>query len=218
MSSARNSQAVAEPSGRQQERKEATRHRILDAAVDLYQEQGVRETSVSQVIGRSGVGRTTFYRYFKDQDDVLNEAVLRDFQRLIADFAAQRFDHNDPAVQMVEDTCWFYRQMRTRPALNLMLTQQGRALHSRLGISLEKIHEVGMAYCQPTYELARERGLLRDTVTLERYVEWNTFVLVSMLTVKFPFMTNEFRLRDMLRDFLVPSVLCSVAPPGDLQG
>jgi hypothetical protein len=55
-------------------------------------------------------------------------------------------------------------------------------------------------------------------VTLERYVEWNTFVLVSMLTVKFPFMANEFRLRDMLRDFLVPSVLCSVAPPGDLQG
>lgn len=205
MSSNFNAQAAAP--GRQQQRKEATRNTILDAAVALYQEQGVAATTISEVITRSGIGRTTFYRYFKDQDEVLNEAVLRDFEQLIADFETQRFDHDDPAVQIVEDTCWFYRQIRTRPALNMLFTERDGNLRERLNASLEKFREVGMAYSRPTYELAHARGMLRDSVTLERYVEWDTFVLISMLTLKFPFMTNEFRLRDTLRDFLIPSLI-----------
>ena len=95
---------------RQQQRTENTRNTILDAAVRLYQEQGMESTSISEIIAASGLGRTTFYRYFKDQDEVLNQAVIRDFEQLMSDYEGQGFAYDDPKVQIVETTLWFNRQ------------------------------------------------------------------------------------------------------------
>ena len=70
------------------QRVESTRHAILDAAVELYQNQGVEKTTVSAIIMASGVGRTTFYRHFVDQDEVLNQALLREFEVMMGEFEA----------------------------------------------------------------------------------------------------------------------------------
>jgi len=195
-------------------RQQHTRKRLLDAARDLFHQQGIAATSISQIIDASEHGRTTFYRYFRDLDDVLNQVVIRDFEQLIEDFTEQRFDHGDPVVQIVEDTCWFFRQMRVRAGLNILFTDRDRQLSKRISTSIEKFREVGRAYSRPTFEAASRLHLLRDGVTLERYVEWNTFVLVSMLSTPFGFTSNEFLLRDALRAFFVPSLIkidCAVA-------
>ena len=47
----------------------------------------------------------------------------------------------------------------------------------------------------------------RPGVTLEKYVDWVTFIVVSVESVQFPMTRDEFRLREMLRDFLVPSLI-----------
>jgi AcrR family transcriptional regulator len=192
---------------RQQQRTQQTKDRILDTAVSLYQSQGIEGTTISEIIKQSGIGRTTFYRYFKDQDEVLNQAVIRDFQKLIADFEAQRFEHEDPAVQIVEDICWFNRQLRSRPALSLLFSDRAQQLYGKLDLSVETFEKMGMSSAQSTFELARKKGLLRDGITLKKYVEWNTFVLVALQTAAFPFTQNEFALRDMLRDFLIPALI-----------
>ena len=62
----------------------------------LYLSQGAENTKVSAIIRRARVSRTTFYRYFKDADDVLNQAVIRDFDALMAEFEVQRCT-NTPA-------------------------------------------------------------------------------------------------------------------------
>ncbi len=73
--------------GRLQARAEDTRRRvILDTAVALYLSQGAENTTVSAIIKRARLGRTTFHRYFKDADDVLWHAVTRDFDAVITDF------------------------------------------------------------------------------------------------------------------------------------
>lgn len=198
---------MQETNGRQQQRIEATRNTILDAAVDLYQRQGVAQTTISQVIKQSGLGRTTFYRYFKDQDDVLNHAVLRDFDILMEDFEQQRFQHERPDVQIVEDMAWFNRQLRQRPALALLFGDQGRSLFRKLDLSLETFKKVGLACSRPTFELAQQQGVLRQGIDLEKYVEWSYFILISLQSNRYPFTDNEFSLRELLRDFLVPSLI-----------
>ena len=50
-------------------------------------------------------------------------------------------------------------------------------------------------------------GALREGVTLDKYVEWCMFIVMSLQTVNFPFASNEFRLREMLKDFVVPSLI-----------
>jgi AcrR family transcriptional regulator len=192
---------------RQQSRVQRTRDKILDSAVSLYLSQGVEDTTISEIIQHSGIGRTTFYRHFKDQDEVLNHAVIRDFEQLIADFESQRFDHGDPAVQIVEDFCWFNRQLRSRPALSLLFSDRREGLYERLNLSVETFEKLGMTSSEATFELAKEQGLLREGITLKKYVEWGTFMLVSLQMTALPFAHNEFTLRDMLRDFLVPSLI-----------
>jgi AcrR family transcriptional regulator len=44
------------------------RRRILDAAYDLFSQQGVRAVGVDAIIERSGVARMTLYRHFGSKD------------------------------------------------------------------------------------------------------------------------------------------------------
>ena len=188
------------------QRVESTRHAILDAAVDLYQNQGVDRTTVSAIIIASRVGRTTFYRHFVDQDDVLNQALLRDFDAMMAEFEAQRFEHESLEAQIIEDMVWFIRQLSCRPALSLLFDRKNQFV-SRINATLQGFKRAGTICNKPTFERARREGCLRPGVTLENYVDWVTFVITSLEIVEAPFTRDEFQLRDTLRRFLIPSLI-----------
>ena len=203
--------------GRLQARARDTRRTILDSAVTLYLGQGAENTTVSAIIKRARVSRTTFYRYFKDADDVLNQAVIRDFHALMADFETQRYEHASLEEQIVEDITWFVRQLRRRPALKLLFANNSRQLYERIDESLAACFSAALACSRPTFERARQTGRLREGITLHRYVEWCMFVVMSLQTVNFPFAGNDFRLREMVKDFVVPSLVVDAdeARPSD---
>ena len=188
-------------------RTEDTRRAILDTAVELYLSRGTDHTTVSAIIERAGLGRTTFYRYFKDADDVLNQAVTRDVDTLMADFETQRYEHLGLDEQIIDDIVWFYRQLRRRPALKLLFANNSAQLYERIDDSLAACYKAALACSRPTYERARRQGRLRENITLDKYVEWCMFVVMSLQTVNFPFASNEFRLREMLKDFVAPSLI-----------
>ena len=52
---------------RRAERQADTRRRIVEAAVALHQRKGLAATTVTDIVGRAGVGRQTFYRHFPDE-------------------------------------------------------------------------------------------------------------------------------------------------------
>lgn len=49
------------------ERRDATRDRIVEAAVTLHGTVGIARTTISQIADRAGVGRQTVYRHFPDE-------------------------------------------------------------------------------------------------------------------------------------------------------
>src|SRR3954470_563735 len=51
----------------------SARDRILDAAVDLFADQGYDGTSVAQVIERAGLTKGGFYHHFASKDALLYE-------------------------------------------------------------------------------------------------------------------------------------------------
>ena len=199
--------------GRPQARTEDTRRAILDTAVALYLSQGADNTTVSAIIDKAGLGRTTFYRYFKDADDVLNQAVIRDFETLMADFETQRYEHMSLEEQIIDDIVWFIRQLRRRPALKLLFANNSAQLYERIDDSMAACYKAALGCSRPTYERARRQGRLREGVTLEKYVEWCMFIVMSLQTVNFPFASNEFRLREMLKDFVAPSLILGPEEP-----
>jgi AcrR family transcriptional regulator len=66
---------------RRAERQEETRRRIVEAAVELHQEEGPAATTVSDIARRAGVGRVTVYRHFADETEILRACSGLYFQR-----------------------------------------------------------------------------------------------------------------------------------------
>lgn len=63
-----------------------TRDRILDVALQLFARQGSAGTTVVEIERAAGLsaGSGSFYRHFKDKDDVLRAAVDRELARVQA--------------------------------------------------------------------------------------------------------------------------------------
>ena len=188
-------------------RAENTRHAILDAAVALYHRQGIAQTTASAIISASGVGRATFYRHFADQDEVLNQALRRDFQSMLGAYEAQRYEHGAIEAQIVEDTMWFLRQLRAQPALSLLFGEQRDQFLPRINATLAEFREAARNCVSPNFERAGSENRIREGVTLETYVDWVTFVTTSLQVVDAPFTDDEFKLRDTLRRYLLPSLV-----------
>jgi AcrR family transcriptional regulator len=195
--------------GRQQQRMDRTRGRILDTAAGLYQQQGIEETRVSDIIEASGLSRATFYRYFKDQYDILNAVVVREFSLMMEKYERDQFMHDDPVLQIVENMIFFYRETRRRPTLDLLYSGNSSALFKKLNLSQETFRDYALKYSRPYYESFKRQGILRDSVDLTKYVEWTTFILVALNCVSFPFdfQKDEFKLREFLRDFVATALL-----------
>ena len=54
------------------------RQQIVDAARQLYEEQGLSATTVKDISERCGVARSLFYHYFRNKQEVTS-AVIDDF-------------------------------------------------------------------------------------------------------------------------------------------
>jgi AcrR family transcriptional regulator len=48
---------------------------LIEAAEELFRENGFRQTSVSDIVKKVGVAQGTFYYYFKSKDDALNAVI-----------------------------------------------------------------------------------------------------------------------------------------------
>jgi len=71
------------------------RERLVLAALDLFAEQGYDSTTVTQIAGRAGLTKTTFFRHFPDKREVLF-AGQEVHSRLLADGAAAAPDPATP--------------------------------------------------------------------------------------------------------------------------
>lgn len=69
-------------------RGEATRHKILDAAEEVFGELGYYETSISEITRRAGVAQGTYYIYFHSKRTIFEELIRDIGERLRADMRA----------------------------------------------------------------------------------------------------------------------------------
>jgi AcrR family transcriptional regulator len=67
------------------EHKALIRNALLNAARDLIDEAGTADISLGEVALAAGVGRTTFYDYFSDRDDVIASLVEDELPRVLTE-------------------------------------------------------------------------------------------------------------------------------------
>src|SRR5699024_9403023 len=49
---------------------------LYKAAYDLFTTKGINDTAISDIIKKAGVGKGTFYLYFKNKYDILDKIIL----------------------------------------------------------------------------------------------------------------------------------------------
>jgi len=68
---------------------------ILDIAIDLFAEQGVRDVSLEMIADRAGIKRSTMYHHFKRGKDEITDGILAAFNALIAGNMPQSANHGE---------------------------------------------------------------------------------------------------------------------------
>lgn len=63
--------------------KHLTRHRIIDAASQVFRERGIAETGVDEVMRRAGLTHGGFYAHFRDKQELVTEACTAAFNAAV---------------------------------------------------------------------------------------------------------------------------------------
>jgi AcrR family transcriptional regulator len=80
--------------------KTVKRKEIAEKAIALFAQQGFENTPVRQITAHVGIGKGTFYDYFKDKEDILNEIVQLMFAGW-AELLVAKISHvTDPLEQL----------------------------------------------------------------------------------------------------------------------
>ena len=80
--------------GKAEENKRIKKNALLSHAFSLFMNKGIPNTTISDITEHAGVGKGTFYFYFRDKDDLI--------EKLIAQKAAQLLTHSLTELQKKE--------------------------------------------------------------------------------------------------------------------
>lgn len=83
-----------------QARAEATRRRIIDSAVELFDELGYGETGLADVLQRAGVSKGAFYYHF-DSKEAVAAAIIEEYRRRINQAVKERSDPSASALENI---------------------------------------------------------------------------------------------------------------------
>ncbi len=106
---------------------------LVKAAYDLFATDGINNTAISDIAKKAGVGKGTFYLYFKDKYDILDQIILKKSTELLEEalFSAKSFEFKDSADALIFVTDYILEYLKRNKVLL-------RILHKNLSVSLYK--------------------------------------------------------------------------------
>jgi len=152
--------------GLREEKKQATKAAIMEAAITLFGEQGYENTSISALAEAAGVGKGTIYSYFKSKNEILL-AFCEEELAFIHEEIRQKLDPDAPLLKKM--VFLFMSEFR-------YITKNrefGRTLMRELifprEITVEKSRELDNQFISLFVSIAqeaREKGQLRKDLDL----------------------------------------------------
>lgn len=68
-----------------EENKTQKENSLLNSAFELFTNKGIKDTSIQEIADNAGVGKGTFYLYFKDKYDIQEQLITRKSNKLFND-------------------------------------------------------------------------------------------------------------------------------------
>ena len=191
-----------------------TRGRLIESALDLFEQHGYDNTSVEQIADRAGVTKTTFFRQFVDKRDVLS-AGQEEHSVVMAEAiessspGASPLDAVEAAVRALADT--FPNTRRAFAARVHAVTSSNDELSERAGLKfagyVDAVRQalIARGVAESTAAVAAHLGLLAFSTAFDRWTGSDHDASLTELV------------SDAIRDVHAASQTLDVSPSTDLK-
>lgn len=159
---------------RRERRKLEVRNRILEAAVDLFDENGFERTRVAEICERADVAHKTFFNHFPSKQHLLGEIAQVGIDQLLADIEETRKQPTSTAERL---RFFFRRIADNADAAGLMRPE---LVHAMIRVSHDSEHEPEQARrLHDAFGALVRDGLERGEVSREHDPDTLTEVLMG---------------------------------------
>ena len=76
--------------------KKEKKAKILEAAIHVFSQQGLRNTKISDISEEAGIGKGTIYEYFRSKDEIFNASFAYFMEKIEEIIARRLFKIHDP--------------------------------------------------------------------------------------------------------------------------
>lgn len=140
--------------------------RILEAAVKVFAEQGVHQSTISQIAREAGVADGTIYLYFKNKDDILAQ-FFADKARQVFDRFREEVDKGDNAVEKLRNLIRRHLDEFQRDR-NMAIVYQSET-HQMTPTSQEQLRYISKMYQDIVSEIV-EQGQVEGYIRKDLYL------------------------------------------------
>jgi AcrR family transcriptional regulator len=137
--------------------------RILDAAGELFAEQGPTRVSMADVAQAAGCSRATLYRYFSDRRDLQFAFVHREATRIGALVTAETASVEGREARLVAAVLSAVRHVRGTPLLASWFQEDGTAVTADVVATSSVLETLGLDFVD---DPLAARWLIRIVATL----------------------------------------------------
>lgn len=134
--------------------------RILDATLQRILQVGVRRSSLDDIARRSGVNRVTIYRRFENKDTLIEAALSREIDRMLAEATAIVTATSEVEAQIEETVLYILRLTRTHPLVTRLLEVAPEEVLGFYTIRGEEMVSQGIDYIVGVLRAAQELGVV----------------------------------------------------------
>ena len=128
-------------SDKQDRRSQRTRHLLSEALVELIREKDYNSITVSDIIERANVGRSTFYAHYRDKDDLFVgelDRVIEVLSHRIPDQEDSPFFPSLGLFRHVGEEYKLYKALLWTSGIDLLIKHLQTSLSNRIEQGLQK--------------------------------------------------------------------------------
>ncbi len=144
----------------------STAANILKTAKDLFWQHGLRKVSVEELCRKAGISKMTFYRNFKNKNEVakvvleeLTSQSRNDYQRIMED---ENFNFPEKMAQLIE-----LKHESVKKMSNDFLADLYHPSFAELIVDLEKEREKSLLMIKRDFRKAQKEGFIRKDLKID---------------------------------------------------
>lgn len=138
------------------------RQRILQAARDIFAEQGFRDAEVKSIANAAGVGKATIYKHFDSKDEILLTIVDENFHAL-RDIALQHLIGAGHPLERLESTCIAMANFLSKnKAFSTVLIKEAGEFMPQIQQLHKAVVDENTRFANAFFEVLKQEKLLPD--------------------------------------------------------